>query len=74
VSTVCQKLLGYALGRSLELSDQELLEKMQSEVKKDDLRFGTLFEVVVTSPQFRTQRCRDFNRSRFRAESGETQR
>src|SRR5262249_30806427 len=32
--TLCQKFLGYALGRSLQLSDQPLLEKMQAELEQ----------------------------------------
>ena len=67
--TLCHKFLGYALGRSLELSDQPLLEKMQAELRRNDYRFATLFETVVCSPQFRNQRCRDFTIARFRAES-----
>ena len=58
--TLCRKFLGYALGRSLELSDMVLLEKMQSDLEKNDYRFMTLFETVVLSPQFRNQRGRDF--------------
>ncbi len=69
IRTLCHKFLGYALGRSLELSDQELLEKLQAELRQNDYRFGTLFEMIVQSPQFRNQRCRDFSIARFRSES-----
>ncbi len=69
VKTMCRKLLGYALGRSLLLSDQPLLERMETSLRKHDDRFGPLFETVVLSPQFRNQRCRDFTPARFRAES-----
>jgi len=58
--TLCRKFLGYALGRSLELSDMVLLEKMQADLEKNDYRFMTLFETVVTSPQFRNQRGREY--------------
>ena len=58
--TLSRKFLGYALGRSLELSDQVLLEKMQSELEKNEYRFMTLFETVVASPQFRNQRGREY--------------
>ena len=68
ISTLCHKFLGYALGRSVELSDHELLETMQAEIRKDDYRFMTLFEIVVCSPQFRNQRCKDFTIARFRSE------
>jgi len=68
VSTLCRKFLGYALGRSLLLSDQLLLEEMQTKLQQNDYRFGSLFETVVLSPQFRNERCRDFTTARFRAE------
>ena len=64
--TLNRKLLGYALGRSLQLSDQPLLDKMQENLRKNEYRFGTLLETVVTSPQFRNQRCRDFTTAAYR--------
>ena len=67
--TFCQKLLGYALGRSLQLSDQPLLEKMQADLDANEDRLETMFETVITSPQFRNQRCRDFMVSRFKNET-----
>jgi hypothetical protein len=63
--TLCHKFLGFALGRSLQLSDQPLLDTMQAELKTQGYRFSTLFELVAASPQFRNQRCRDFMPSRY---------
>jgi hypothetical protein len=60
IHTMCKKLLGFALGRSLELSDRALIEKMQDELKKNDYRFSCLVETIVLSPQFRTQRGKDY--------------
>lgn len=60
VQTMCRKFLGYALGRSVILSDQLLLDEMEAALEKNDYRFSVLFEVVVQSPQFRTQRGREF--------------
>ena len=57
--TLNRKLLGYALGRSLQLSDLVLLEKMEATLLQTDNRCVPLFEAVVTSPVFRNQRCRD---------------
>jgi hypothetical protein len=51
----CRKLLGYALGRSVQLSDKPLIEAMM----KSDLRFGTLVEQIVKSRQFREVRGKD---------------
>lgn len=67
--TMNKKLLGYALGRSLQLSDQPLLDSMHENLQKNGHRFGTLIETVVASPQFRTQRCRDFTITAFRNET-----
>jgi hypothetical protein len=50
----CRKLLGYALGRSVQLSDKPLIDQMM----KSDLRFGTLVEMIVRSRQFRETRGR----------------
>jgi hypothetical protein len=69
IKTLCHKFLGYALGRSVELSDHALLDKMQTELAKNGYRFSTIFDIVVSSPQFRNQRCRNFSAARFRLES-----
>lgn len=55
----CRKFLGYALGRSVLLSDRSLLLDMERSLQTDG-RFSALFETVVLSPQFRQQRGRDF--------------
>ncbi len=60
IRTMCRKFLGYALGRSVTLSDQLLLDEMETALEKNENRFSVLFEVVVRSPQFRNQRGRDF--------------
>jgi hypothetical protein len=68
-NTLCRKLLGYALGRSLQLSDQPLLEEMRIALDKHEDRFVPLLETVVLSPQFRNQRCRDFSTVKFRSQN-----
>lgn len=60
VRTLCRKFLGYALGRSVVLSDQPLLNDMEAALEKNDYRFSVLFEMVVRSPQFRQQRGSEF--------------
>jgi hypothetical protein len=60
VKTLCRKFLGYALGRSVELSDQPLLDDMEAALEKENYRFSILFEKVVTSPQFKNQRGQDY--------------
>ncbi len=44
-----RKLLGYALGRSVQLSDQPLIDQM---VATDQPLVGDLIEQIVLSPQF----------------------
>ncbi|MBL6766194.1 MAG: DUF1592 domain-containing protein [Verrucomicrobiae bacterium] len=51
----CRKLLGYALGRSVQLSDQPLLDEL---VAVEGNRIGDLVEHIVLSPQFRNGRGR----------------
>ena len=52
----CRKLAGYALGRSVELSDGPLLAEMQAQLKKNDYRFSTAMLTLVKSSQFRRHR------------------
>ncbi|MBV6498546.1 MAG: hypothetical protein CJBNEKGG_00769 [Prosthecobacter sp.] len=52
VRQFCRKLLGYALGRSIQLSDKPLIDQMM----KGDLRTGSLVEQIVLSRQFREVR------------------
>jgi hypothetical protein len=54
----CRKLLGYALGRSVQLSDKPLLTQMLGLLKSSRHEVGTVIELIVTSPQFREVRGR----------------
>lgn len=54
-----RKLLGYALGRSTQLSDRPTIDRMVEIAESDDPRFSRLVEIVVTSPQFLSIRGRD---------------
>ncbi|MBX3423697.1 MAG: DUF1592 domain-containing protein [Pirellulaceae bacterium] len=56
----CRKLLGYALGREVQLSDQPLVDEMVAQLPKDDYRFSSAVTRIVTSPQFRNIRGADF--------------
>lgn len=55
----CRKLLGYALGREVQLSDRPLLTEMQKQLKAGDYRVGIAIESIVRSPQFREIRGRE---------------
>ncbi len=56
----CRKLLGYALGRSGQLSDKPLTDTMLARLKAGDDKVGGAVELIVLSPQFREVRGRDF--------------
>lgn len=56
VNNLCQKLLAFALGRSLQLSDEPLAEQMRKSFVASGHRFSALIESVVVSPQFLNQR------------------
>ena len=59
VDGLCRKLLAYALGRSLMLSDDPLIAQMRANAAHRDYRFDSLIETIVTSPQFLTKRGRE---------------
>jgi mono/diheme cytochrome c family protein len=59
VRQFCRKLLGYALGREVQLSDEPLLDGMQSRLQAGDYRVSIAVEAIVTSPQFRRIRGAD---------------
>jgi hypothetical protein len=58
----CRKLLGYALGRTVELSDEPLLDEMQTQLKKNEYRFSSAVVSIVNSSQFRRHRGRNDSR------------
>jgi hypothetical protein len=51
-----RKLLVFALNRSLQLSDELVIDRMQTKLAADHYRFRSLVEAIVTSPQFLTKR------------------
>jgi hypothetical protein len=55
----CSKLLGYALGRGVVLSDEPLLTEMQQQLAAHDYRFSAAVEAIVRSPQFLEIRGRE---------------
>jgi hypothetical protein len=54
-----RKLLGFALGRSIQLSDEPLLHEMQRQLEKSEYRFSAAVETIVRSRQFREIRGKD---------------
>jgi hypothetical protein len=56
IDNLCRKLLSYALGRSLILSDNQTLGEMRRRLKADGYTFGSLVQTIVTSRQFLNRR------------------
>ncbi len=54
-----KKLLGYSLGRAVQLSDEPLLADIQKQLSQNDHRVGIAIEAIVRSPQFREIRGRE---------------
>jgi hypothetical protein len=55
----CRKLLGFALGRATQLSDEPILKAMMSALKANEYRVGPAIEAIVTSRPFLEIRGRD---------------
>ena len=59
VRQFCRKLLGYALGRAVQLSDEPLLDEINAELKANGYHVSVALEKIVASRQFREIRGRD---------------
>jgi hypothetical protein len=60
VRQFCRKLLGYALGRAVQLSDEPLLEEMRAELSANRHQIETAVLTIVRSRQFREIRGKDY--------------
>ena len=58
VRQFCRKLLGFALGRAVQLSDQPLLDEMMVRLCRQNFRFSVAVETIVLSNQFRMIRAK----------------
>ena len=56
VDNLCRQLLIYALGRSLLLSDEPLVQRMNTRLAASGYRFSVLVDAIVASPQFLNRR------------------
>ncbi|AMV41038.1 DUF1592 domain-containing protein [Planctomyces sp. SH-PL62] len=52
----CKKLLGYALGRGVQLSDEPLLDEIQRRLESEQHRVSAAVDAIVRSRQFRELR------------------
>lgn len=59
LDNLSRKLLAYALSRSLQLSDESLIERMDTKLAAKEYRFHSLVEMIVTSPEFLNERIPD---------------
>jgi len=59
VDNFSRKLLAYALNRSLQLSDEAVIERMKASLQAKEYGFDSLVETIVTSPQFLNARIPD---------------
>ena len=55
----CRKLLGFALGRSVQLSDEPLLDDMVHALERGEFRVANAIRKIVNSPQFLRIRGKD---------------
>ncbi len=65
VKQFCRKLLGYALGRQVLLSDEPLLDLMQQNLEAGGYRFSHAVKTIVNSRQFREIRGRELSRIEY---------
>ena len=56
MNNLCSKLLPFALGRSLQPSNRSTLAAMRARLAAENYAFGSLVDVIVTSPQFVNKR------------------
>jgi hypothetical protein len=56
VNNLSRKLLTYALSRTLQLSDEALIDTMETNLAAQGYGFDSLVETIVMSPQFRNKR------------------
>jgi hypothetical protein len=59
VDGLARKMLAYALNRSLQLSDEGLIERMETRLAANAGHMSALIETIVTSPQFLNKRLSD---------------
>jgi hypothetical protein len=52
VRQFCRKLLGYALGRTVQLSDEPLLDEMLQTLDERDYSLNAAIDAIVLSRQF----------------------
>ncbi|MEY3763427.1 MAG: hypothetical protein RLZ42_87, partial [Armatimonadota bacterium] len=57
LDTFARKMSTYALGRTLQPSDDLLLTNIQTRLRTTDYKIGSMIEAIVNSRQFRYRRA-----------------
>ena len=70
LDNLSRRLVSYALGRGVTLSDRTLLRQMDATLRANGYRFSSLVETVATSPQFLLKRVPDDARASSGTEPG----
>ena len=63
LDNLCRKLLAYALGRTLILSDDATVQQMRSTLEQNEYKFSSLITTIVSSPQFLNRRGREYDKA-----------
>jgi hypothetical protein len=59
VTTMIEKMLTYALGRGLEASDAPAVRKIKRDAARENYRFGSLIQGIITSTPFQMRLAHD---------------
>jgi len=68
IDNLSRKLLSYALGRTLLLSDEPIIEKMKTRLAANDYRFDSMVDTIVSTPQFLNKRNTQITQNRRNTE------
>jgi Protein of unknown function (DUF1588)/Protein of unknown function (DUF1585) len=64
LDNLSRKLLSYSLSRTLQFSDEPLVEKMDARMAGDGYKFDSLVDTIVTSQQFLNKRKPEFTQKK----------
>jgi uncharacterized protein DUF1592/uncharacterized protein DUF1588/uncharacterized protein DUF1587/uncharacterized protein DUF1585/uncharacterized protein DUF1595 len=74
LNNLSEKMLVYALGRSPLLSDELLLDTMQSRLAASGYKMSALIETIITSPQFLNRRTSELSQQKNNPRTGQSSR
>ena len=71
VDGLSRKLLAFALSRSLQLSDEPLVEKINSRLAANGYKISAMVETIVASPQFLNRRGTELKQTSMQKSKGD---